>query len=185
VQGSAVFGAQRQLHRNLRRSCTGMPSVATRVTIASARMRFGAITQRVSRLSRLHRGSFNASAKLLGPVAGEEPHLPDTFLRMPGFTKGVAFVNGFNLGWCACVCRHQGRSWRVTLAGASTRSTQSPCPAEVVVIGELTLLTSCSLSWRRTHAVRQVADQQRQRGSALYVVTLRLAVPIDAGTGQQ
>ena len=48
----------------------------------------------------LHRGSFNASADLLGPVAGEEPHLPDTFLRMPGFTKGVAFVNGFNLGWC-------------------------------------------------------------------------------------
>ena len=48
-----------------------------------------------------NRGRFNVSADLFGPVAGEVPHLPDTFLRMPGFTKGVAFVNGFNLGWCA------------------------------------------------------------------------------------
>ena len=56
---------------------------------------------------KLRRGSFNASAELLGPVAGEEEHLPDAFLRTPGFTKGVAFVNGFNLGWC---CRWAPRA---------------------------------------------------------------------------
>lgn len=41
------------------------------------------------------RGTFSASANLLG--GGDHP--PDTFLAMPGFTKGLAFVNGFNLGW--------------------------------------------------------------------------------------
>ncbi len=41
------------------------------------------------------RGTFAASANLLG--GGDHP--PDTFLAMPGFTKGLAFVNGFNLGW--------------------------------------------------------------------------------------
>ena len=67
----------------------------------------------------LYRGRFNANAELLGPVEGEEPHLPDTFLRMPGFTKGVAFVNGFNLGWCARVQLHCGAS--SIMAGAQCR----------------------------------------------------------------
>lgn len=25
--------------------------------------------------------------------------LPDSFMAMPGWAKGVAFINGFNLGW--------------------------------------------------------------------------------------
>ena len=36
---------------------------------------------------------------LVGRVAGGGRHLPDSFLATPGFSKGVAFVNGFNLGW--------------------------------------------------------------------------------------
>lgn len=32
-------------------------------------------------------------------IPGGTSHLPDTFLSTPGFSKGVAFINGFNLGW--------------------------------------------------------------------------------------
>lgn len=45
------------------------------------------------------RGHFDVDASLLGLVAGGGRHLPDSFLATPGFTKGVAFLNGFNLGW--------------------------------------------------------------------------------------
>lgn len=41
------------------------------------------------------RATFKADPEL----RGTNGHLPDTFLSTPGWHKGVAFVNGFNLGW--------------------------------------------------------------------------------------
>ena len=41
------------------------------------------------------RATFKADPKL----RGTNGHLPDTFLSTPGWHKGVAFINGFNLGW--------------------------------------------------------------------------------------
>ncbi len=41
------------------------------------------------------RGTFQADKGAEG--GGEHP--PDTFLAVPGFEKGLAWVNGFNLGW--------------------------------------------------------------------------------------
>ncbi|KAK9808598.1 hypothetical protein WJX72_000298 [[Myrmecia] bisecta] len=43
-----------------------------------------------------HRGTLNIDASLVGSSG----HLPDTFLSTAaGFSKGVAYINGFNLGW--------------------------------------------------------------------------------------
>ena len=81
------------LHGTLRLSS---PVIVVHKTTSCCCDRFAETTR-----LQMRRGSFNASGELLGPVAGEEPQPPDTFLRMPGFTKGVAFVNGFNLGWCS------------------------------------------------------------------------------------
>lgn len=41
-----------------------------------------------------------------------EAHPPDTYLALHGWGKGVAFVNNFNLGWCAMV-REPCHKWRV------------------------------------------------------------------------
>ena len=41
------------------------------------------------------RATFKADPEL----RGTNGHLPDTFLSTPGWHKGVAFINGFNLGW--------------------------------------------------------------------------------------
>lgn len=43
----------------------------------------------------LCRGTFD----LDGAPRGAEGHLGDTFLNVKGWGKGLAFVNGFNLGW--------------------------------------------------------------------------------------
>ncbi|KAL0019729.1 hypothetical protein WJX77_006458 [Trebouxia sp. C0004] len=42
-----------------------------------------------------YRGTFNADASL----KSKDGILPDSFLAMPGWSKGVLFLNGFNLGW--------------------------------------------------------------------------------------
>lgn len=42
-----------------------------------------------------YRGTFKADASL----RGDNGILPDSFLAMPGWAKGVLFVNGINLGW--------------------------------------------------------------------------------------
>ena len=34
-----------------------------------------------------------------GALRGSEGHLADTYLDTHGWGKGVAWVNGFNLGW--------------------------------------------------------------------------------------
>lgn len=41
------------------------------------------------------RGTFNADASL----KSKDGILPDSFLAMPAWSKGVLFLNGFNLGW--------------------------------------------------------------------------------------
>ena len=41
------------------------------------------------------RGTFTADASL----KTKDGILPDSFLAMPGWSKGVLFLNGFNLGW--------------------------------------------------------------------------------------
>ncbi|KAL3131686.1 hypothetical protein ABBQ38_007978 [Trebouxia sp. C0009 RCD-2024] len=42
-----------------------------------------------------YRGTFTADAGL----KSKDGILPDTFMAMPSWAKGVAFINGFNLGW--------------------------------------------------------------------------------------
>ncbi|DBB15766.1 TPA: hypothetical protein ACH3X3_003968 [Trebouxia sp. C0006] len=42
-----------------------------------------------------YRGTFNADASL----KSKDGILPDSFLAMPAWSKGVLFLNGFNLGW--------------------------------------------------------------------------------------
>ncbi len=41
------------------------------------------------------RGTFKADASL----KSADGILPDSFLAMPGWSKGVLFLNGLNLGW--------------------------------------------------------------------------------------
>ncbi len=41
------------------------------------------------------RGTFDADASL----KSKDGILPDSFLAMPAWSKGVLFLNGFNLGW--------------------------------------------------------------------------------------
>mmetsp|Transcript_13310 Transcript_13310/g.40276 ORF Transcript_13310/g.40276 Transcript_13310/m.40276 type:complete len:730 (-) Transcript_13310:513-2702(-) len=53
------------------------------------------VTVRLEHGPVFYRGTFKADKGELG--GGEHP--PDTFLAMPGFVKGLAWVNGFNLGW--------------------------------------------------------------------------------------
>ena len=47
----------------------------------------------------LCRGTFTIDESLVG--SGLEGHLPDTFASVRGWGKGLAWINGFNLGWCA------------------------------------------------------------------------------------
>ena len=42
------------------------------------------------------RGDFTIDSEI---ALGGTGHLPDTFLNLTAWGKGVAFVNGFNLGW--------------------------------------------------------------------------------------
>ena len=42
-----------------------------------------------------YRGVFTADPSM----KSSDGILPDTFMDMPGWAKGVAFINGFNLGW--------------------------------------------------------------------------------------
>ena len=47
----------------------------------------------------LDRGTFTIGDSYLG--SGLQGHLPDTFASVRGWGKGLAWINGFNLGWCA------------------------------------------------------------------------------------
>lgn len=47
----------------------------------------------------LHRGTFEIAADTKARHGSNGGHLPDTYLSTPGWIKGVAWVNGFNLGW--------------------------------------------------------------------------------------
>ena len=42
------------------------------------------------------RGTINIDSTLRNPASG---HLPDTYINVRGWGKGLAFINGFNLGW--------------------------------------------------------------------------------------
>ena len=46
------------------------------------------------------RGTFSIEGTETGLSA--EGTLPDTFVSVRGWGKGLAWINGFNLGWCAC-----------------------------------------------------------------------------------
>ncbi len=71
------------------------PSVSTSGALASACMLHEHSDQPAG-----CRGTFKADASLMQPLQGTgERHFPDTFLSTPGWSKGVAFINGFNLGW--------------------------------------------------------------------------------------
>ncbi len=47
------------------------------------------------------RASFDIAAG--AAAAGNAGFPADTFLHTPGFSKGLAWINGFNLGWYVCV----------------------------------------------------------------------------------
>lgn len=44
-------------------------------------------------------GAFEVPEGIVEMYPGNAGYPPDTFLHLPGFGKGIAWVNGFNLGW--------------------------------------------------------------------------------------